>query len=431
MTHQKERLLSPRLLAFMGTMILANTAAMMIMPLESLYVQSLGASVRQVGVFFTVAAIAPLFFQLLGGWMSDALGRLEAIAIGSLGGAAAYIFYIFAPSWIWLLPSSILTAMAYAFVGPSFQAFVAEESTEATRGRVFGITSTMYGIVNVVGPLLGSAIAQRLSFRTMYIVAAALYGTAALFRVLMVWHNRQHRASAPSRREQSHLAEFLGSVKGVFALVLGGGIVSWIFVSDGVRDVAFSLVDRLMPIYLQDVAGLRLVQIGTLQSVSAVVAMILMSPAGWLSDKKGERVSLVGGFTMFTVGWFIFLRGSLFWHFIVSHAIIGVGWALVDPAYSSLITKVVPEHLRGTAFGLFSTSLGVISLPAPWLGARLWDTVSPIFPFYIPLVAMIAVLPMMWAKFRLPSREGNVADPNRSEPVAGQRLAVMAVDDDD
>ncbi|MDF1515704.1 MAG: hypothetical protein P1S60_18000 [Anaerolineae bacterium] len=67
MRNQNTKLLSPTLRLFMGTMILANIAAMMIFPLESLYVQELGANIQQVGFFFTIAAIAPLIFQVLGG----------------------------------------------------------------------------------------------------------------------------------------------------------------------------------------------------------------------------------------------------------------------------------------------------------------------------------------------------------------------------
>ncbi len=410
----------------MGTMILANIAAQMIMPMESLYLQELGASVRQVGLFFTVAAIAPLFFQLLGGWVSDSVGRLQAIAIGSICGACSYVFYIIAPSWIWVLPSSILTSMAVAFVAPSFQAFVAEESTEETRGRVYGITSTMYAVVNVIGPTLGSAVAQNFSFRSMYILAACLYGSAAFFRVIMARRSRRAMRENPADAEQepsslrSSLGQFGTSLRAVFGLIVGGGVVTWIFLSDGVRDIAFSLIGRLMPIYLQDINGLSLVQIGVLQSISAVVAMLLMSPAGWLSDKKGERVSIVGGFALISLGWWVFLRGTIFPHFVVSRVIVGCGWALIDPAYSSLISKVVPLKLRGTAFGLFSTSLGLISLPAPWIGARLWESVSPVFPFYVPLVAMIAMLPVMWAKFKVPqSAEQEKSTAVRADAIVG------------
>jgi hypothetical protein len=42
-------------------------------------------------------------------------------------------------------------------------------------------------------------------------------------------------------------------------------------------------------------------------------------------------------------------------------------------------------------------------LPAPWIGAQLWESVSPIFPFFAPPIAMLAMLPVMWAKFKLPS----------------------------
>jgi MFS family permease len=218
----------------------------------------------------------------------------------------------------------------------------------------------------------------------------------------MARYASRKRKQAAEQVEKPSLGGFKKSLLAVTGLVISGGIVTWIFISDGIRDVAFSLIGRLMPLYLENEMALSLFQISALQSVTAIVAMALMSPAGWLSDKKGERVSIVSGFAVISMGWVVFLVGSQFWHFVLSQAVVGIGWALIDPAYSSLISKAVPEKLRGTAFGLFSTSLGLISLPAPWLGARLWEGVSPIFPFYVPLVAMVITLPVMWIKFKLP-----------------------------
>jgi len=402
MRAKKQRLLSPLLLWFMGTMILANIAAMMIFPLESLYVQELGATVEQVGLFFTIAAVVPLVFQVFGGWLSDSIGRLQAIALGSVGGVLAYIFYIFAPSWGWLLPASVLSSVATAFVAPSFQAFIAEESSEEKRGRVYGITSSMFLVVNIIGPLVGGAVAEGLSFTVLYLVAGGLYSVAAIIRVFMARYASRRDKEVGRSADKPSLGGFKKSLLAVGGLVVSGGVVTWIFISDGVRDVAFSLVGRLMPLYLENEMGLSLFQISALQSVTAVVAMALMSPAGWFSDRRGERLSIVSGFGAISIGWVVFLVGSDFGHFVLSRAVVGVGWALIDPAYSSLISKVVPEKLRGTAFGLFSTSLGLISLPAPWIGASLWESVSPIFPFYVPLVALVAMLPLMWFKFKLP-----------------------------
>jgi hypothetical protein len=69
------------------------------------------------------------------------------------------------------------------------------------------------------------------------------------------------------------------------------------------------------------------------------------------------------------------------------------------------LAQIVPlflQILRGAAFGLFGTSLGLVSLPAPWIGAQLWARVSPQFPFLVTaIILLLAVIPI-WLKFKLP-----------------------------
>ena len=74
----------------------------------------------------------------------------------------------------------------------------------------------------------------------------------------------------------------------------------------------------------------------------------------------------------------------------------------MSPAYQSLISKAVPEHLRGTAFGLLHSSLGLFSLPAPALGAQLWERFSPQTPFRITAGIILMTVVPTWFKFKLP-----------------------------
>jgi MFS family permease len=78
----------------------------------------------------------------------------------------------------------------------------------------------------------------------------------------------------------------------------------------------------------------------------------------------------------------------------------------MSPAYNSLISKAVPQKLRGTAFGLFGTSLGLVSLPAPWVGAQLWERFSPRLPFYVTGLAALGSAIPAWLKFKLPKNDG-------------------------
>ena len=397
METKKIPLMTRRLLLFMGTMILANISGQMFMPLLPLYVQELGADVGQVGLFFTIGAVAPLAFQIFGGWLSDAIGRLQAIAIGSVGGLLGYLVYIFAPSWEWLLIATVTGAMATSFVSPSYMAFISEESAEGARGRVYGMSHALFMIVGIVGPPIGGYISQYYGFRSMFIVAAVLYSAATVIRLLMA---RDAARATSETSEKPSFTQLKTSLAAMGGLVLAGGIVTWIFISDGVRDVTFNMAFQLLPLYMQNITGLTNIEIGWLSSIHAIVTMVLLTPSGWLSDRKGERLGIVLGFGLIAAAMAVFLNSKAFLGFAVVWALFGFGSALIEPAYNSLISKVVPMKLRGTAFGLFSTSIGLISLPAPYIGAMLWERFTPRLPFYFPLFATLLTLPVIWIKFR-------------------------------
>jgi MFS family permease len=398
---QKSRLLTPLLLLFLLAMILANIGGNMYGGLLPLYLQKLGASVTQVGLFFTLSQIIPLALQILGGWVSDSLGRLRAIAIGSVAGIFTYVFLLVAPSWEWALLAMATGAITGSLIGPSFDAFVAEQSSEQNRARVFGITQTLFSIVSVVGPVLGGFLVERFGFKVMLLTAGALYLIATGLRVGMA-----RRAARAGGKEATHKTLTLQSLKvnlsTMLALLFGGGVITWILITDGVRDISFALSFNFMPIYQQDIGGLDYQQIGILNSVFGLFTMLTFLAGGWLADKKGERVGIVSGFVLIGAALHLFIRSSGFWAFAAAWAIAGAGVGLMSPAYQSLISKAVPEKVRGTAFGLFSTSLGLVSLPAPAIGAVLWDKIGPWFPFAVTAwVSLFAIIPA-WLKFKLP-----------------------------
>ena len=133
---QKPRLITPVLAKFMAAMVLANVAGSMQRMMLPLFVSELGASVAQVGLVFTLANIVPLLLQVFGGWVSDNYGRLRAVAIGSIGGVVGHVVIAFAFSWEWVLIGLSIGSIARSLVGPSFSAFIAEQSSEENRGRV-------------------------------------------------------------------------------------------------------------------------------------------------------------------------------------------------------------------------------------------------------------------------------------------------------
>jgi len=400
-------MISAWLWLFLIAMIFANIGGNMYGPLMPLYLTELKASVAQVGWFFTISQIIPLLLQILGGWISDSIGRLRAIAIGSTVGVFVFIPLVLANTWQWLLLAEALGAITRALVGPSFDAFVAEHSTEQNRARVFGVTQAVFMIVSVVGPVLGGWLVDAYGFKIMLILAGLFYFVATIIRIGMAREAAKGHEANPQTLSLVSLKANLGTV---FGMVMAGGVLTWILLTDGVRDTSFALSMNLFPLYMQDIGGLTYFQIGLTSSIFGLTMMITTIPAGWLADKKGERVGIALGFILISISLveLVYAAGMGLVGFAIGWALAGIGVGLLTPAYSSLMSKALPKEVRGTGFGLLSTSLGIFSLPAPAIGAQLWERVSPRFPFLVTaVVAFLSVIPV-WLKFKLPKTEEKV-----------------------
>jgi len=416
-TIKKQPLLSGILILFLTAMIFANIGGSMYDGLMPLYLKELDADISQIGLFFTLAQIVPLFLQILGGWVSDSLGRLRAIAIGSVFGVLGYIPLVLADTWEWLLLSYAVGAVARSLVGPSFDAFIAEHSSEENRGKVYGISQAIFMIVAVVGPPLGGFMAGTYGFKLMLAMAGTFYFVAMLMRLSMA-----REAAKGDKANGEHKKLSFTSLKtnlgAMFGLVFGGGLITWMLITDGLRDVSFQFSGNLFPVYMQEIGGLSYQQIGWVTSMFGICMMLSTIPGGWLSDKAGERVGIALGMILMSASLFLLVNipagPSYQWMYYVGWGMAGLGAGVSGPAYQSLISKAVPQKLRGLAFGLFSTSLGVISLPAPWIGGQMWQRFGPTVPFTVTAVVIFLSVIPIWLKFKLPK---TVEQPEEEVPV--------------
>jgi len=402
-TNTRTRMLSNTLIVFMVAMVFANIASEMYATMLPLYLKYLGADVMQIGLFFTISQIIPLVLQILGGWVSDTIGRLKSIAIGSLIGVGAFVSPIFVPTWQWLYLSEGLNSVTRSLIGPSFGAFIAEETDEEHRGKVYGITDTIYTVVTVVGPPLAGWLADVYGFRIMLAVAAGIYLIATTIRLFLA--KKASKSRGQNANGTFSFTSLKMNMKTILGLALAGGVLTWLLLTDGVRDIAFSMSFRLMPLYLEEIGGMSLQQIGWLNSFFGIAMMITTIPAGWFADKFSERAAIALGFFLEFVAMLTLINVETFMGFAGVWALFGVGVGLLSPAYQSLLSKVLPERIRGTGFGLIHASLGIFSLPAPAIGSLLWKTINPQAPFYITAIfALVTVLPA-WFKFKLNKRD--------------------------
>ena len=396
-------ILTPTLRWFLLGMVLANIAGAMLYSYLALYLQELGASVAQVGLVFSVASIVPLALQIFGGWLSDTIGRLRIIAIGSAIAALGYLLFAIAPSWQWAIAALALEYVSGAAVGPSYSALIADESREEIRGRIFGLSNGIFLIIGVVGPPLAGLLVDWRDYRFMLLASGVIYWCATALRIWMARSGRFSPVRSGEPRQVS-LKNFASQFIAMLGLMLAGGLLTWILVLDGASDIGARLSEELQPLYLAQVGGVGVVQIGVLRSVFFLAMMLATPPAGWLSDRIGEHRTIALGFLVNSAGLGLFVLAKNIYAFGAAGILAGLGFGLINPAYSALTSKAVPEENRGLAYGFFHSSIGLLSLPAPWLGASLWEKLGPRAPFLITAVITFFSAGLAYLKLRLPMR---------------------------
>lgn len=396
------------MLVFLLGIAFAEASYTMTMVQVPVFLRELGADIRQVGLFFTLALIFPLLLRIFGGWLSDSIGRLRAIWLGCLAGTIAYVPYALAPTWQFALLGPALLAVATALIAPSYRAFIADTTREAVRGRAFGLAESFRTVAWIVGPPLGGFLGQRYGYRWMFFAAVLSYSLAATIFLLMRRHAEDLTARTNSRPSIESLRSSFGDM---LTLFLSGGLVTWLLFTDGIRDIAFKMSFDLMPVYLSDIAGLSKQGIGLLDGMHGVAWAFTSLLAGWLVDRLSERHGVVFGLFTLILSRFVFAVAAGFWGFAFSWILLGIGGGLMDPALNALVARGVPARMRGMTYGLLATSLGIISLPFPWIGSQIWNAFGPRTPFLATVILGSLALVPAWLKLTVPKEHLDTLPP--------------------
>jgi MFS family permease len=387
--------LNRRLIVFLCAMALTEISRTMAMVQIPIFLRELGATIQQIGFFFTISLIFPLLLRVFGGWLSDSIGRLRTLTLGSFAGMISFLAYSLAPSWQLAILAPALLAITSALVFPSYKAYIADQTSEDIQGRVFGLTEAVISLAWIFGPPIGGLVAHQFGYRPMFAISTITFTLATIIFFVMYRTSPGYSREKTARPSLENLRASLGQM---LLLMVSGGLVTWILIVDGVRDVAFKMSFDLMPIYLREIGGITKQEIGVLDGMFGVALTLTALPAGWLVDKTSERLGITFGLIVMIASRLVFAIASAFWGFAFSWILLGIGGGLLDPAGSALIAKGVPRKVRGLTYGLVATSLGILSLPAPWLGSQVWKAVNPRAPFLLTVVLAGLVLIPAWFK---------------------------------
>ena len=192
------------LLAVLAARILLRAGTQILNPVLPLFVQSLlplEARVATVtGIITGASAVgSALGSPLIGRW-GDQAGHRRLLIASGLMAALFYLPQAFVPNAVWLVFWQLLLGFAIGGTLSTLTALLIQFSPQGREGMVIGLDSSIAGIANAIGPMVGAS-AAGLGLQAPFILSAGMLGVGTL--VVVLWVRERQAASDPSLRRSS------------------------------------------------------------------------------------------------------------------------------------------------------------------------------------------------------------------------------------
>lgn len=333
--------------------------------------------------------------QAAAGYLSDRWRKRKAfIWVGYLCGGVSRLGYSVAALWQQLIPFRVLDR-AGKMRGAPRDALLADISTNANRGRNFGLLRAMDNFGAVAGILFCIVLINLISYRILFAIAAvpslvSVVLILALIRDKPVAGTRVFKGLTLKDFDRNFRLYFL--LNGIFALA------------------AFSYSFLLIVVQRTWVgfrfAGIRMTGVRTiplLYLLFTLVAALMSLPFGKLSDRIGRKSVLFIAFTFWAAVCLgvLFVRGDLV--LVGVFVLYGLHKAALEPVQRTMVSELAPPALRASSLGGFQMVVGLCALPASVAAGFLWDRVGLFAPFAVSLgLTALAVVMLFFVKERLP-----------------------------
>ena len=167
-------------------------------------------------------------------------------------------------------------------------------------------------------------------------------------------------------------------------------------------------------------------QLGAAVSVYFAASALTSAPGGRLAERIGAGRTMAlaaGGTAVSLLG--IAVLAQQWWHLVAFLVVAGVASAVTHPAANLALTRAMPAHRKGTAFGIKQAAVPAATLVGGMAVPLVASTVGWRWAFAVAAVGAV-VLAVAVPHERHPSHNGRSGGPVRSGDASTKPLVILA-----
>lgn len=354
------------------------------MPFQTLYMRKLGLSSVEIGTTVTVGFILQMFCALIGGVMTDKMGRRKATVIfDTLGWTVPCLIWAFSQNFWWFLAAAAVNA-AFQITNTSWNCLFIEDCPPKHITNAFTLIQ-MCGMLSVFFSPLAVILVGKYDvvpvMRWLYFIAAL----SMLAKFLLLYHFGGETQVGKKRMEETKNLSYFSMMKGygtVFLTMIKSGKMRLVVYLMALTNIIQIATTNFFSLYVTEKIHLSDELVAVFPVLRTLVMLAFVIGLQNLFQKLRMKVSFLVGFLMYIASHLLLLltpeKNLLL---VMGYTILeAAAYAVIIPRKDALMAHYVEPKERSRIYALYNVLMIGISVPFGSLIGWMFE-VNPGLPF--------------------------------------------------
>ncbi|MFI3213305.1 MAG: MFS transporter [Eubacteriales bacterium] len=358
-------------------------------PFASLYMYQLGLTSEQIGITISVGFFLQVFFSLLGGIITDKLGRRKTTLIFDfISWTIPCLIWAFAQNFWWFLAAAVINA-SFQITNASWNCLFIEDCPNKHLTNAYTLIH-LCGMLSVFFSPIAIYFVDKHSVVQVVSIIYLISGISMGIKFFLLYIFGNETIMGQQRMLETKDVSYLDLMKGygeVFGKILKSSRMLFVVLFMGLTNIILITTNSFFSLYITQELQLADQVVAVFPMIRTLIMLVFVGLLQNAVNRLKMKNSLLVGFLLYFLSHVVLLlapeKNLLL---VVIYTILeAMAYAIISPRKDALMAFYVEIKERSRIFAIFNAGMIAISAPFGYIVGKMFE-VNHMYPFFFNII---------------------------------------------